>query len=109
MPCHDPSPTPEQQHTRHTFELLSHVKTKLGLPHDKRAVGKAAGGYGPLSLTKDDADYATAELCRVLRAVKAGDPTGFEKLVYDARDKTSRQLADWWEEHEAFDKARGDA
>lgn len=105
MPCHDPEPTPDQQHTRLTFELLSHVKTKLGMKHDRCAIGKSEGGYGPLSLTKDDADYVTAELCRVLRAVRAGDPTGFEKLVYDARDKTSRKLADWWESHQEFDES----
>ena len=107
MPCHDPSPTPSQQHTRLTFELLSHVKTKLGLKHDKCAIGKAAGGYGPLSLTKDDADYATAELCGVLRKLQERDREAFEMLAYDAHDKTSRQLADWWESHQEFDKSEG--
>lgn len=106
MPCRDPEATPDQEHTRLTFELLSHVKTKLKLKHDLRAIGKAAGDYAVLSLTKADADYATAELCRVLSGVQTGDPTGFERLVYDAHDRASRQLADWWERHQEYDRAR---
>lgn len=50
-------------------------------------------------------DY-TKELCAALRALKKIDRSKFERVVYNARSKTSRDLADWWEEHKLADRKR---
>lgn len=45
-------------------------------------------------------------LCEILRSVKQYSEREFDELVYNAKDANSRQLANWWEEHEAADEAR---
>lgn len=47
-------------------------------------------------------DYV-ATLCSVLKRLNSKE---FDDVVYNARDKQSRDLADWYEEHEAADRAR---
>lgn len=48
------------------------------------------------------ADYVP-HLCELLKGLK---PKQREELVYDARSKEARALADWWEKHQAADKER---
>lgn len=45
-------------------------------------------------------------LCRWLSNMKKNSPNAFERLVYNAKNKKSRDLADWWDEHLAADKKR---
>lgn len=109
MPCYEPSATATQQRTALTLELLAYVREKLRL---KLAIRYMPPGVVKFKddervLTKEDADYATAELCGVLRKLQERDREAFEMLAYDAHDKTSRKLADWWESHQEFDKSEG--
>jgi hypothetical protein len=48
-------------------------------------------------------DRSVTELCAVLKAMSKED---LERIVYDAKNKTARDLADWWETHQAADTAR---
>lgn len=43
------------------------------------------------------------DLCKLIRSLGDND---FNAIVYNARDPKSRQLADWWEKHEAADVER---
>ena len=43
------------------------------------------------------------ELCKTIRGMNENQ---LNTIVYNGRDKTSRDLANWWEEHEAADRAR---
>lgn len=45
-------------------------------------------------------------LCKTLKDLPRGT---FENLVYNARSRESRDLADWWEEHQEADKRRKEA
>lgn len=44
-------------------------------------------------------------LCAELTKLKAR-PGAFDRIVYNAKDKTSRDLADWWERHKEADRER---
>lgn len=52
---------------------------------------------------KDQGDFVVALLCSY---IKDFDKEKMDKYVYNGRDKMSRKLADWWEEHEKADIAR---
>lgn len=47
-------------------------------------------------------DYV-ATLCDVLKRLNSKE---FDDVVYNARSKKSRDLADWWEEHQEADRKR---
>lgn len=44
-----------------------------------------------------------AQLCELISSL---DDATIEKVVYNARDKTARDLADWWEAHQEADALR---
>ena len=48
-------------------------------------------------------DRAVIELCSLLRSLPDDE---LDRYVYNAKDATSRKLADWWEEHLAADRVR---
>jgi hypothetical protein len=50
--------------------------------------------------TKDDGDHVVSFLCKELRSMKASNPSKFDEIVY-GRNKTARELANWWEDHES--------
>lgn len=106
MSCYEPSATATQQRTALTLELLAYVRDKLriklAIRHMKPGETEFRGDNR--MLTKDDADYATKELCGIIRGLIRAQR---EYLVYNAHDKTSRKLADWWEQHQEFDKSEG--
>lgn len=60
----------------------------------------------PNAYSKGSVDIVTAELCSFLKELSKDKPEVFEDLVYNARDKDSRKLADWWEEHLSNDAIR---
>lgn len=55
--------------------------------------------------SKDDGDHVVAFLCKELRSMKEHNPTKFDEIVY-GRNKTARELANWWEDHEKADEKR---
>ena len=48
-------------------------------------------------------DEATKMLCETCRSLTSSET---EKIIYDAHDKDSRGLADWWERHQEWDRRR---
>lgn len=102
MPCNSDymEPTRAEENSRETAKLLLYVYKKLGRqPYPIYLVEAANTRYGNPSKLND----MVVELCRVLRSIRKDD---FERIVYNARSKESRALADWWEDHEAADLAR---
>jgi hypothetical protein len=47
----------------------------------------------------------TPMLCEKINSLSKEE---LEKIVYNGRDKESRMLADWFDEHDKFDKERGE-
>lgn len=45
----------------------------------------------------------TVFLCSLLRSLSKKD---LDRIVYNGRDKDSRKLADWWDEHKKADRVR---
>lgn len=97
MPCRDdyPEPSKLQSRSRQAAELLIYVYGK---------VGKAV----PAKLRQDakdcycDGDYVP-KLCEALSELSNKE---FDRIVYNPRERQSRALADWWEEHEEMDRIR---
>lgn len=98
MPCNSDylAPCSRECELRRAAWLLLFVKGHLGEDAPKW-LSKAAD-----DLYCSD-DRAVLELCEKLKSLT---PDQMEKIVYNGRDRTSRDLADWWDGHEAADVAR---
>ncbi len=104
MPCNsdyyeEPGPTAKQKATQETAKNLCFVLERLGkyIPVSYSCVARNAFD------TSAPLDGLVVKLCTEIRAMS--DETR-EKIVYDAHDRDSRALADWWETHKAADEAR---
>jgi len=115
MPCQMESPTNYELKVVEAAKLLVYVYTQLfsmkenggfnGLPptdHMKR-LSHFARGEGRIGIDKTTGDKLTAELCGLLGRL---DEETTNKIVYDARSRDSRRLADWWEAHQIADQKR---
>ena len=97
MPCRSDymDPTHIETELQRTAQLLRFVYVKLEVPVSKKLNEAANSCYC--------SDDFVPELCKTIRGLSEEQ---LNEIVYNARDKTSRDLADWWEEHEAADRAR---
>lgn len=77
-------------------QLLTYVLNHKGKPVPAD-VQKAASDYYGAGFD------GVAQLCSELNEMAAGDR---DTLVYNARDKTARELATWWEAHQEWDRKR---
>lgn len=102
MPCYDPGPTDRELRNQKVAKLIVFVNGKLNIPINEDIKELVETGC-PWDSTLDK---NTSYLCWVLNKLKKDAPDAFEQLVYNSRCKDSRKLADWWEEHEKFDKER---
>lgn len=104
MPCNSDymEPTRKEALLQQTAKLYQYVLETLGLPCDLKVNAAAQDIY-----CKDD---YVLPLCGLLRELKSQDESqglaNFETVVYNARCKTSRELATWWEEHCEADAKR---
>lgn len=97
MPCRSDymDPTHKEQQLQRTAQLLKYVYETLEQPVSAKLNEAAQDCYCKQ-------DYVP-ELCKTIRGMPARQ---LNKVVYNARDRVSRDLADWWEEHEAADRKR---
>lgn len=102
MPCNSDymEPTRYEKEIANSATLLVWLQTKLNQPINDIEIKMS----NPMNYPQQkDGDYIVAKLCSLVRSLSEED---FESYVYNAYDKTSRELATWWEEHEAADKER---
>ena len=64
----------------------------------KHAAGKLYGEVHRL-------DEATQMLCDLCSNMSESDQ---ERIIYNAKNRVARELADWWEDHQKFDAERVD-
>lgn len=102
MPCYDSIPTERDERAVEVAKLLVYVNHSLNLPNSTGLKEIASYSY----FAGDHLDKITQRLCNILNKLKINDPNKFEALVYNAKVKESRDLANWWEQHEKFDKER---
>lgn len=98
MPCNSDylNPTQRELEMREAAILLVWACQQIGRIPPGFAVKEAKNIYA-----KDE--RSVTELYALLRALSQHD---IELLVYNARDKMSRKLADWWEDHQEADRKR---
>jgi hypothetical protein len=89
-------PTRREVELKRAAGLLVFVTKAMGAEPEDWMKREAGNSYASDS-------RSVTELCSALKAMSKKD---LERIVYDARNKTSRDLADWWEAHQAADAAR---
>lgn len=96
MPCSDnyPAVTSSQAHRQRTAKLLIWVYKRLGVPIPKKVRDASLDSYC-------EDKTVIPSLCKALKEMTDSDR---DALVYDARSKMSRALANWWERHQEQDK-----
>lgn len=101
MPCNSNylDPTSAERNSQRVAKLLAYVFTKGGLaiPSDIKAASYDC--YGNTEML----DKWVQLLCKTCTAMT---PKEKDAIIYNAKDATSRDLADWWEEHERADRER---
>ena len=104
MPCNCDymNPSEAEIDSRETARNLEFALISLGRTPDALYRRAAENYYGDTNLLNE----MTVLLCKTLRELEATDAEKFEQLVYNGRNKASRQLAIWWERHEEADRNR---
>ena len=99
MPCESAylAPTHKEQQDRRACVLLVWLRNQLGFDRDLHAERGAADIYGNCHINPHK------ELCRILGVLNQPQ---IEEIVYNAKDRTARDLADWWEDHQEADRKR---
>lgn len=98
MPCNGDylKSTDRERQLQRAAGLLVYVYQETGHSVPAWAIAEAGNMYA-------SDERCITELCAVLKAM---EPAARDALVYNARSKVARHLADWWEEHMAADAGR---
>lgn len=94
MPCDSSylEPTQREAQIERAHRLLVWLNKRAALGHEISPIG----GY-------ENDPWPVVALCAMLKNLPAKRR---DAIVYDGRDKTARDLADWWDEHEEADRKR---
>lgn len=118
MPCNSQymEPTEQEKESKKVAGMLlrlreagidpmieDHKENDLKLFDNKNYLKKVANDpYGD----KDQCDALTAQLCATCHYLEMNETTKAQELIYDGRDREARKLADWWEDHQEYDKKK---
>jgi len=97
MPCYQPEESRNEKESRRIANLILILDKKLGVPSAPEVVEWSK------EIFKDYSHILAPVLCLRIRTLT---PEQMDAIVYNGRDKESRMLADWWDEHDAFDKSK---
>lgn len=99
MPCNTEhmEPTARERHQREAAQHLVFIHGKINQPVPARIAAAASDIYG------GQTDEWVKFLCTMLKEM---NDEQLDRIVYDAKDKSSRALADWYEEHAKEDAKR---
>ena len=97
MPCRSdwPSPPGQQQRNQQAANLLVSLYELTKKPVSEALRKEVVNCYCEIDFVKT--------LCGLLKAMK---PKERDRVIYNAKDKRSRELADWWENHLEQDRRR---
>lgn len=101
MPCYEPKQSSTDKQAERTAKAIIIFDKKMGI-ETRQSLLKVVRAY---SFYGNSCSDLTRELCEKIRSLT---PDELERVVYDSHDKDSRFLADWWDEHDKFDKERGE-
>lgn len=101
MPCRSDymDPTNREAQLQRSAKLLVFVCKQLGFNPPAYAVEDAENSHC-------HRDSSVIKLCDLIHGMNEEE---LNRIVYNARSKESRDLADWWEEHEEADRKREQA
>lgn len=101
MPCRSDhmEPTVQERQRQQAANHLIYVYERLGVESTKDITDAASSPYA-------GTDKYMKMLCTMLRGMPSHQR---DEIVYDAHNKRSRALADWWEEHCVEDMKRAEA
>lgn len=99
MPCRSEGPPAWQEYTTRVAKLVGFVKSKLKIALTGRENQLIKGNY-PIAA---DEDFIVATLCDLINKMSSVE---LDNIVYNGRDKDSRELADWWDRHQETDRER---
>ncbi len=104
MPCNSDymAPTRYELEIVATAKLLKYIALDLGLEVSP-AVKLLSEDRNYHKVTRPVGDELVATLCKTLHDL---DAETVDRLVYGNRCREARELANWWEEHQAADAAR---
>lgn len=101
MPCNSDymNPTAAEKNSKQVASLLVHAYGVLGDVVPDWIASAATNQYGaPAQL-----DLLTQILCELCAHLSEADRT---RVIYNAHNPKARELATWWEAHQAADKVR---
>lgn len=97
-------PTNYEVEVRETATLLLWFLQQLDR-RDITVIAKTKAISGNTYPTKADGDFVVSTLCGELRELQTKTKAKFDEIVY-GRNKRSRELANWWEDHQKADNIR---
>lgn len=102
MPCESAylAPTHHESQRQRACKLLVWLRGQLQMDRDPEAERGASNIYGSCSINPHQ------ELCRIIGTMTL---SVMEAIIYNAKDRTARDLADWWEDHQEADRKREEA
>lgn len=100
MPCRSDymEKTGEEIYRIKVANLIIFVNKQLGLETDGDIERASKDYYGNGVTT----DRVVSALCNLVRNVMTDEQR--DKIIYDAHNENSRQLASWWEKHQEEDR-----
>lgn len=101
MPCNSDhmEPRADEKASREVAGHLVYVLGKLGEPIPAATKQASEYIYGDTV----NLNLFTNQLCRLIRNMSE---VQVEDIIYNARSKEARSLADWWEAHQEHDRQR---
>jgi translation initiation factor IF-2 len=103
MPCRcdEMQDTILEAYVKRTAGLLLYTASHVGRQLEDKSWVEILAKKG--TNHQGDADVLTQQLCEIITSLSE---SGKNKVVYNGRIKIARDLADWWEEHEAGEARR---
>ncbi len=100
MPCNSEylNPTGRERELQKAAGLLAYLLRELNQPVIGEITEAAEDIYCRV-------DYIPS-LCQTLTDLEHDAPETFNQIVYNAKNRKARALADWWEEHQEADADR---
>lgn len=104
MPCNSDylEPSNYEVKIKEVVDLLFYVKEKVKIDNNE-LFNSMKENKDQIYFNQKLGDYFVTNLCEIISNLSEDK---YKKLVYNAKDKNSRLLANWWEEHLEADKQR---
>ena len=97
MPCYTPPESDNEIESRKVCELILIFDKKMGIVTPYEIKKWAEYGY------HNHCDIVVPMLCEKINSLSEEE---LERIVYNGRDRESRRLADWFDDHDKFDKSK---